>query len=98
MPDTVNNTGSLPSAPPPPPEVKVRTMRSDLESMAASGGGLPRFENVPVSGLSLEKATVGGKRDESSAKSHLATYMVIIAALAIVIGGIYIAYRIFFGS
>jgi hypothetical protein len=40
------------SAPPPPSEVKVRTMRSDLASMAKSGGGLPRFENVKVAGLS----------------------------------------------
>ena len=42
-------------APPPPAEVKVRTMRSDLASMAKSGGGIPRFENVKVSGLSIEK-------------------------------------------
>lgn len=42
-------------APPPPSEVRVRTMRSDLASMAQSGGGMPRFENVAIDGLSVEK-------------------------------------------
>lgn len=42
-------------APPPPSEVKIRTMRSDLSSMAQSGGGIPRFESVTVDGLSMEK-------------------------------------------
>ncbi len=38
----------LPSAPPPPQEVKVRTLKSDLASIAASGGGLPRYQNVRI--------------------------------------------------
>jgi flagellar basal body-associated protein FliL len=42
-------------APPPPQEVKVRTMHSDLESMAKSGGGLPRFENVAITGVTVEQ-------------------------------------------
>jgi hypothetical protein len=41
--------------PPPPSEVKIRTMRSDIESMMQSGGGAPSFQNISVSGLSLEK-------------------------------------------
>lgn len=46
----------LTSAPPPPPaEVKIRTMRSDIESMIRSGGGAPSFQNVAVSGLTLER-------------------------------------------
>jgi hypothetical protein len=46
----------LTSAPPPPPaKVKIRTMRSDIESMMRSGGGAPSFQNVAVSGLSLER-------------------------------------------
>ncbi len=44
------------TAPPPPSEVKIRTMRSDLESMRKSGGGPAKFQNVVVSGLSIEKA------------------------------------------
>lgn len=44
------------TAPPPPPsEVKIRTMRSDIEAMMRSGGGAPVFQNVPVVGLTLEK-------------------------------------------
>jgi hypothetical protein len=46
----------LTNAPPPPPaEVKIRTMRSDIESMMRSGGGAPSFQNVAVSGLALER-------------------------------------------
>jgi hypothetical protein len=46
----------LTSAPPPPAaEVKIRTMRSDIESMVRSGGGAPSFQSVAVSGLSLER-------------------------------------------
>ena len=41
--------------PPPPSEVKIRTMRSDIESMMRSGGGAPSFQNVSVTGLSMEK-------------------------------------------
>jgi hypothetical protein len=45
----------LTKAPPPPPlEVKIRTMRSDIDSMMKSGGGAPSFQNVAVTGLSLE--------------------------------------------
>ena len=45
----------LTKAPPPPPlEVKIRTMRSDIDSMMKSGGGSPSFQNVAVSGLSME--------------------------------------------
>jgi len=42
------------TAPPPPSEVKIRTMRSDINSMMQSGGGAPSFENVSVSGLSMD--------------------------------------------
>jgi hypothetical protein len=48
------NTAS--SVPPPPAEVKVRTMKSDLEALAKNGGALPQFRSVPVEGLSLSKA------------------------------------------
>ena len=43
------------AAPPPPSEVKIRTMRSDIASMRASGGGVPKFQSVAVEGLSLDK-------------------------------------------
>jgi hypothetical protein len=43
-----------PTAPPPPSEVKIRTMRSDIDGMMQSGGGAPSFQNVSISGLSLD--------------------------------------------
>jgi hypothetical protein len=61
---TVINT-----APPPPSEVKVRTMRSDLESMRLSGGGMPTFQNVIVSGLTVEKEY---KKSVKSTASYVA--------------------------
>jgi hypothetical protein len=45
----------IPGVPPPPAEVKVRTMRSDIASMTASGGGLPQFQDVTVAGLAMER-------------------------------------------
>ena len=41
--------------PPPPSEVKIRTMQSDIASMRASGGGAAKFRSVAVAGLSLDK-------------------------------------------
>ena len=51
-----NIPGALPSAPPPPQEVKVRTLKSDLASIAQSGGGLPRYENVKIAQTPAQKA------------------------------------------
>jgi hypothetical protein len=48
MTDATDTSQVLPTAPPPPQEVKVRTLKSDLASIAASGGGLPRYENVKI--------------------------------------------------
>jgi len=83
--DEIPPGGTLTTAPPPPPEVKIRTMRSDIASMAASGGGLPRFENVKVTGLSAaqashEETTTAAARTES--KSNLLLIVVLVVALA----------------
>ena len=45
----------LPTAPPPPQEVKVRTLKSDLASIAQSGGGLPKYQNVKIAAASEKK-------------------------------------------
>ena len=83
---------SVTGAPPPPTEVKIRTMNSDLSGMAASGGGLPKFENVKVSGLSL------AKKDDNitTQKKNNAIMAVVITAGAVVLLGVlgYIAYTI----
>lgn len=75
------------TAPPPPPEVKIRTMRSDIAALAASGGNLPKFENVKVSGLSAQKqsaATVA--RTESKSNLLLIVVFVITLAAVAVVG------------
>jgi len=41
--------------PPPPSEVKIRTMRTDIDSMMRSGGGAPSYQAISVSGLSMDK-------------------------------------------
>jgi hypothetical protein len=54
-----NSQNNVIGVPPPPAEVKVRTMKSDIESMAKSGGGLPQFQNVSVAGLRVEREAPG---------------------------------------
>jgi len=104
--DTSSNFQStIPGAPPPPPEVKVRTMRSDLESMAKSGGGAPRFQNVAVAGLATQnepsQAGEGAAQQSASAapkKSLLGPILVVIVALVAVAVVGYFAYTIFHSS
>lgn len=83
------------TAPPPPSEVKVRTMKSDIAMMAASGGGMPRFENVKVAGLAAvaEQQAAEAKADapasaaRAESKSNLALIVVLVVlfvALAVV--------------
>jgi hypothetical protein len=57
--DPNSSQNNIPGVPPPPAEVRVRTMQSDLESMAKSGGGLPQFQNVSVAGLQVEREAPG---------------------------------------
>jgi hypothetical protein len=105
--------GNIPGAPPPPPEVKVRTMHSDLESMARSGGGAPQFENVAVAGLaaqqnqaavSVTNATTPGQPQSAAvaggapAKSIIGAILVaVVAIVALAVVG-YFAYTIFLSS
>jgi hypothetical protein len=56
MSDPSDTSQVLPTAPPPPQEVKVRTLKSDLASIAASGGGLARYQNVKIAKTPAEKA------------------------------------------
>ncbi len=88
---------SLLNVPPPPPEVKVRTLRSDLESMAKSGGGAPQFQNVKapsLANLSNKEKTVEVKKSSNI----LATVIAILVAIALVLAIAYFAYQIFFKS
>jgi hypothetical protein len=77
MADEQDNSQVLPSAPPPPQEVKVRTLKSDLESVAASGGGLPRYANVNISRT---------EADKPKSKNGFLIAIAVIILLAIIIG------------
>jgi len=82
--DLVSET--LPTAPPPPSEVKVRTMRSDLASMAQSGGGLPKFQNVKISGLTLAQRTAVAQGGKNGKYILIAVvFLIVLAVLGFVI-------------
>ncbi|HVM76798.1 MAG TPA: hypothetical protein VMU07_01460 [Candidatus Paceibacterota bacterium] len=82
-------------APPPPTEVKIRTMKADVQGLAASGGGLPRFESVKVSGLSMET-----KMSITDAKKNNAIMAVVITLIALIILAVlgYFGYKIVTGG
>lgn len=90
--------GEAPSPPPPPSEVKVRTMRSDLASMAKSGGGLPQFESVKVANLSLGKKAVESAARQEGKKNGAMITLAVIAGLAVVGLLGYLTYRMFFAG
>lgn len=77
---------SVATAPPPPSEVKVRTMKSDIAMLSASGGGMPRFESVKVKGLAAptETPTVVAKTESKSNLLLIIVLVVAVAALAVV--------------
>jgi hypothetical protein len=84
------------TAPPPPPEVKIRTMRSDIESMAKTGGGLPQFQNVKVSNLSAgQPSTSDVVKAESKSNILLIVLLILVVAALLVVG--WFAYKRFFG-
>ena len=85
---------TITAAPPPPSEVKIRTMRSDVESMAQSGGGLPQFHNVKISGLSVSQEPTATVARTASKNNLLAIMMAIVALLAFVVLG-WLAYTRF---
>ena len=91
MDETTSNTISETTAPPPPAEVKIRTMRSDIASMAQSGGGLPQFQSVKVQGLTgkEEASTAPGKKN-----MLMIVLIVVVGAIALAIVG-YFAYVLF---
>ena len=84
------STESLTTAPPPPMEVKVRTMRSDLESMAKSGGGLPNFQNVKV-----EAGIVSAPSGDAKRTNPLEIAAIVLLSLFIFAAIGYFVYRFF---
>lgn len=82
-----------PSVSPPPPEVKVRTLRTDLESMAKGGGALPQFEAVRAPNLPYAAKGVAGRVEEK--KSNIGTIVVALIALALLGAIVYLGYQLF---
>lgn len=76
MADASDTSKVFPSAPPPPKEVKVRTLKSDLASIAATGGGLPRYTNMNI--MRVEEGS-------SKSKASIITTVVIIVLFAIIV-------------
>lgn len=79
------------NVPPPPVEVKVRTMQSDLDEMAKSGGGLPRFEAVKV------RLPDRFPREEEKTKKKLDLFWVVVPVLALALFAaiVYLVYSSF---
>lgn len=82
------NPENFPSAPPPPQEVKIRTMRSDLASMAQSGGGLPQFQTVRIDLPREQQATRGQQAPENGGQKigigKAIAILTVVAILALV--------------
>jgi hypothetical protein len=78
MADEQNVSQVLPSAPPPPQEVKVRTLKSDLASIAASGGGLPRYANVNI-------ARTPAEQQKSNSGPAVTIAVIVLAAVVVAI-------------
>ncbi len=96
MADALENRGSLTTAPPPPAEVKIRTMRSDIASLVASGGGgMPGFENVKVAGLGapVSSATAKARQDSRGNLWLIVVLIAVLAALVVVGWFLYAKYR-----
>ncbi len=81
MADPSDTSQVLPTAPPPPQEVKVRTLKSDLVSIAQSGGGLPRYANVKIAAKTAPDKT----RDTKGVFVMVAiiVLLIVIAAIAV---------------
>ena len=83
-----------PSVPPPPPEVRVRTFRSDVESMSQSGGMQAQFRNVPAPVISKEGAAFA----EAVTTNKVKIIVAVVVAIALTAGVAFFAYRLFFSG
>lgn len=94
--DEISSGGTLTTAPPPPSEVKIRTMQSDIAELAASGGALPKFENVKISGLSAKKESASSTARAESKNNLLLIFalIIVVAVLAIVGWLVYIKFSV----
>ena len=80
--------------PAPAEEVKVRTMRSDLASLAATGGGMPRFNKVNVEGLSISR-TAAGAAGQKKGNKPILVFLIVCVALAVLVAVGWLGYSLF---
>ncbi|MDO8537033.1 MAG: hypothetical protein Q7R94_02195, partial [bacterium] len=85
-----------PGVPPPPPEVKIRTLKSDLESMAESGGGQPQFKSVKAPMIPLEDMPKVGGVPSKMPSVNIGTIVVIVVAIILVAIIVFFGYKLFF--
>jgi hypothetical protein len=78
---SVANQSTGANVPPPPAEVKVRTMRSDVEGVAKTGGGAPEFKMVPVEAADFSKGKTAGGSGHSFPWWVVAVIVVVLAVL-----------------
>ncbi|OGY99711.1 MAG: hypothetical protein A2945_01785 [Candidatus Liptonbacteria bacterium RIFCSPLOWO2_01_FULL_52_25] len=83
-----------PSVPAPPPEVKVRTLRSDLASLSQSGGMRAEFKSVAAPVVAKED----GMSSEVVATNKIKTIVAVVVALALIVGVGFFAHKLFFGD
>ena len=81
-------------------EVKVRTMRSDLASLAATGGGgvVPQFNKVNVEGLSISKGTSAGIAERKKNNKSVLIFLIVSVALAVLAAVGWLGYNLFFSG
>lgn len=91
--DQIPEGGTLTTAPPPPTEVKIRTMKGDIAMLAASGGGSPHFANVPIVGLSAQKQSSSGAARTESKNNLLLIVLLIVAVVILAIIGWFVHLR-----
>ena len=85
------------NVPPPPSEVKVRTMRSDIEGVAQAGGGLPQFKTVAVEGKGLPASRIGGAMPAAEAANSSPTGTGSFPWWIVAVGGAALALILWFG-
>jgi hypothetical protein len=96
--DKFTSSGVVTAPAAPPPEVKIRTMRSDLDLLAKSGGGLPQFQKIKVSGLSTEQRATTAQVERTASQGNLLyIFLGVVLVIALAVAG-WFAYLKFFAN
>jgi len=97
--EDLEGAAGIPNVAPPPPEVKIRTMKSDIESMAHLGGGAPQFRSVKAPQLVAAASEEEPVPEEKiRLKPSLVVALVSIVAFVVLAAVAYMAYNMFFAG